>query len=53
MLDATPAGRVGTAMDIALAAQFLCSDAASFISGTDLLVDGGGTAGMKLAMAKR
>jgi NAD(P)-dependent dehydrogenase (short-subunit alcohol dehydrogenase family) len=53
LLDATPVGRVGTAMDIALAAQFLCSDAASFISGTDLLVDGGGTAGMKLAMAKR
>jgi NAD(P)-dependent dehydrogenase (short-subunit alcohol dehydrogenase family) len=52
LLDATPVGRVGTAMDIALAAQFLCSNAASFISGTDLLVDGGGTAGMKLAMAR-
>jgi NAD(P)-dependent dehydrogenase (short-subunit alcohol dehydrogenase family) len=52
LLDATPVGRVGTAMDIALAAQFLCSDAASFISGTDLLVDGGGTAGIKLAMAR-
>ncbi len=52
LLDATPVGRVGTAMDIALAAQFLCSDAASFISGTDLLVDGGGTAGMKLSMGR-
>jgi NAD(P)-dependent dehydrogenase (short-subunit alcohol dehydrogenase family) len=52
LLDATPVGRVGTAMDIALAAQFLCSDAASFISGTDLLVDGGGTAGIKLAMGR-
>ena len=52
LLDATPVGRVGTAMDIAMAAQFLCSDAASFISGTDLLVDGGGTAGMKLAMGR-
>jgi NAD(P)-dependent dehydrogenase (short-subunit alcohol dehydrogenase family) len=52
LLDATPVGRVGTAMDIALATQFLCSNAASFISGTDLLVDGGGTAGMKLAMAR-
>jgi NAD(P)-dependent dehydrogenase (short-subunit alcohol dehydrogenase family) len=52
LLDATPVGRVGTAMDIALAAQFLCSSAASFISGTDLLVDGGGTAGMKLAMGR-
>ncbi|MEO6718633.1 MAG: SDR family oxidoreductase [Novosphingobium sp.] len=52
LLDVTPVGRVGTAMDIALAAQFLCSDAASFISGTDLLVDGGGTAGMKLSMGR-
>ena len=26
--------------------------AASFISGTDLLVDGGGTAGMKIAMGR-
>jgi NAD(P)-dependent dehydrogenase (short-subunit alcohol dehydrogenase family) len=52
LADSTPVGRVGTAMDIALAAQFLCSDAASFISGTDLLVDGGGTAGMKAAMGR-
>ncbi len=52
LLDATPAGRVGTAMDIALAAQFLCSEAASFISGTDLLVDGAGTAGMKRTMGR-
>jgi NAD(P)-dependent dehydrogenase (short-subunit alcohol dehydrogenase family) len=53
LLDATPVGRASAAaMDIALAAQFLCSNAASFISGTDLLVDGGGTAGMKLAMAR-
>ncbi len=51
LLDATPVGRIGTAMDIALAAQFLASDAAGFISGTDILVDGGGTAAMKIAMA--
>jgi NAD(P)-dependent dehydrogenase (short-subunit alcohol dehydrogenase family) len=50
LLDATPVGRVGMAMDIALAAQFLASDAAGFISGTDLLVDGGGNAGMKAAL---
>jgi NAD(P)-dependent dehydrogenase (short-subunit alcohol dehydrogenase family) len=53
LADATPVGRVGTAMDIALAAQFLISDAASFISGADLLVDGAGTAAMKAAMAVR
>ncbi len=51
LLNATPVGRAGMAMDIALAARFLCSDEASFISGTDLLVDGGGTAGMKAQMA--
>jgi NAD(P)-dependent dehydrogenase (short-subunit alcohol dehydrogenase family) len=53
LADVTPVGRVGTAMDIALAAQFLISDAASFISGADLLVDGAGTAAMKAAMAGR
>ena len=52
LLDATPVGRIGMSMDIAMAAQFLASPAASFISGTDLLVDGGGTVGMKLAMAR-
>jgi NAD(P)-dependent dehydrogenase (short-subunit alcohol dehydrogenase family) len=51
LLDATPVGRGGMPMDIALAAQFLASDAASFISGTDLLVDGAGTAAMKRMMA--
>ncbi len=39
--DTAPAGRAGTPMDIALAAQFLASDAAAFISGCDLRVDGG------------
>lgn len=53
LLDATPVGRAGMPMDIALAAQFLASDAASFISGTDLLVDGGGTAGILAAAARQ
>ncbi|WP_298690582.1 SDR family oxidoreductase [uncultured Sphingomonas sp.] len=48
--DAAPAGRPGTAMDIALAARFLASDSATFITGTDLRVDGGTTAAM-LSMA--
>lgn len=42
-LKATPVGHAGSAMDIAFAAQFLLSDAARFITGTDLLVDGGVT----------
>lgn len=39
--DAIPAGRTGTALDIASAVAFLVSDQASFITGTDLRVDGG------------
>ena len=39
--DATPMQRWGTAMDIANAVAFLSSDEASFITGTDLRVDGG------------
>ena len=40
-----PLGRVGTARDIADAAVWLCSDAASFVTGTVLAVDGGRLAG--------
>lgn len=39
-----PLGRVGTPRDVAEAALFLSSDAASFISGTFLVVDGAMTA---------
>jgi peroxisomal 2,4-dienoyl-CoA reductase len=36
-----PLGRLGTIDDIANAALFLCSDAASFVNGVTLVVDGG------------
>lgn len=38
---AIPAGRMGDAWDIAEAAVFLASDAAKYITGSDLVVDGG------------
>lgn len=41
MIASSPARRVGTSEEIASAAAFLLSDAASFITGVDLLVDGG------------
>jgi NAD(P)-dependent dehydrogenase (short-subunit alcohol dehydrogenase family) len=40
-----PLGRIGTPDDIAQAALFLASDASGFITGTTLVVDGGGLAG--------
>ena len=40
-LKRTPAGRLVTADDIALAVAFLCSDAADMIRGQVLVVDGG------------
>ena len=39
-----PAGRIGTAEDVANGALFLASDESSFITGSDLLIDGGMTA---------
>ena len=41
MLADTPLGRFGEPMEIARVAVFLASDAASFVSGIDVLVDGG------------
>lgn len=43
-LDMTPMGRLGTPTDVAHAVWYLASDAASFATGTDLIVDGGYTA---------
>ena len=41
MLTNTPLARLGEPEDVAGAVRFLCSDAASFITGEVLLVDGG------------
>jgi 3-oxoacyl-[acyl-carrier protein] reductase len=39
--EQVPAGRLGTVEELAAAAVFLCSERASYITGTWLLVDGG------------
>lgn len=41
MIDASPARRVGTSDEIAAAGAFLLGEQAAFITGTDLLIDGG------------
>lgn len=44
LTDRIPLGRIGKEQDIASAALYLCSDAASFVTGQILCVDGGLTA---------
>ena len=39
-----PSGRIGTADEVAAAALFLASDDAAFVTGSDILIDGGYTA---------
>ena len=41
MLEQTPLGRLGEPADVASVVRFLCSDAASFVTGEVMLVDGG------------
>ncbi len=41
LLDSTPLGRWGTVNDIANVVEFVLSDRASFITGTDIVIDGG------------
>jgi len=40
-----PLGRIGTAKDVAQSVLYLASEAAEFVTGTTLVVDGGGLAG--------
>ncbi len=42
---ARPLGRIGRPEDVAAAVLYLASDAAAFVTGTTLVVDGGGLAG--------
>jgi NAD(P)-dependent dehydrogenase (short-subunit alcohol dehydrogenase family) len=51
MLDSTPVGRLGRSEEVAALVRFLVSDDASFISGIDVLVDGGGFQGFQALMA--
>ena len=41
LMRSLPTGRLGLADEIAAAIVWLCSDAASFVSGDSMLVDGG------------
>jgi 2-keto-3-deoxy-L-fuconate dehydrogenase len=41
LAEAQPIGRMGTPEEIALLALFLCSDAASFVTGANYPMDGG------------
>jgi len=44
LIDRTPMGRLGTADDIANGVLFLASDEASWVTGSELVIDGGMTA---------
>lgn len=41
LLRVAPLGRIGTPEDIAMAAEFLVGPQSMYITGTDLVVDGG------------
>ncbi|MEK7837646.1 MAG: SDR family oxidoreductase, partial [candidate division NC10 bacterium] len=43
-LDRTPLGRLGRPEDVAFGALYLASDESSFVTGSELVIDGGRTA---------
>jgi NAD(P)-dependent dehydrogenase (short-subunit alcohol dehydrogenase family) len=47
LLEQTPLGRLGTAEELAAVAAFLLSDEAGFVTGIDVLVDGGVVAALQ------
>jgi len=47
MVEQSGTGRLGTADDIAALVEFLVSPSASFITGTDILIDGGVVAALR------
>jgi NAD(P)-dependent dehydrogenase (short-subunit alcohol dehydrogenase family) len=51
-IELSAAGRIGTPEDIAAAAEFLASPRSSFITGTDLLVDGGSVPAVRRMVAE-
>lgn len=44
LLDRTPMGRLGTALDVANGVLFLASDESAWVTGSELVIDGGMTA---------
>ena len=41
LTSVTPAGRMGSAEEVATVVTFLCSDAASYVNGAEIAIDGG------------
>jgi NAD(P)-dependent dehydrogenase (short-subunit alcohol dehydrogenase family) len=52
MVDGSGTGRMGTPDDIAAAADFLTGTQSTFVTGTDLLVDGGAVAALLFTVAE-